>query len=238
MIAARKTANEANRMAEEFKIKIDEQASVTARLYQAGKQSRAGVTLLLGHGAGANQTSGFMVRFAEGLAARGIDVVTFNFLYTELGRGAPDRKDKLEACYRAAIAAATNHRKLKANRLMIGGKSMGGRIASQVAAQGVEGLAGLVFLGYPLHPPGKPEQLRIEHLPNVQAPMLFVQGARDPFGTIDELQPIIKQLKRRATLYAIEGGDHSFKVPKRGHPSQEQVYETAQDEIARWAQAQ
>lgn len=225
-------------MAEEFKIKIAEQASVTARLYQAGKQARVGVTLLLGHGAGANQTSGFMVRFAEGLAARGIDVVTFNFLYTELGRGAPDRKDKLEACYRAAIAAATNHRKLKANRLMIGGKSMGGRIASQVAAQGVEGLAGLVFLGYPLHPPGKPEQLRIEHLPQVHAPMLFVQGARDPFGTTDDLQPIIKRLKRRATLYAIDGGDHSFKVPKRGHPSQEQVYETALDEIVRWVQAQ
>jgi predicted alpha/beta-hydrolase family hydrolase len=238
MMAARQTANEVNRMTEEFKIKIDEQASVTARLYPASKQSRLSVTLLLGHGAGANQTSGFMVLFAEGLAVRGIDVVTFNFLYTELGRGAPDRKDKLEACYRAAIATVKTHRKLKANRLMIGGKSMGGRIASQVAAQGVEGLAGLVFLGYPLHPPGKPEQLRIEHLPQVLAPMLFVQGARDPFGTTDELQPIIKQLKRRATLYAIEGGDHSFKVPKRGHPSQEQVYEAVQDEIVRWVQAQ
>lgn len=225
-------------MAEEFKIKIDEQTSVTARLYPASKKTRLGVTLVLGHGAGANQTSGFMVSFAEGLAARGLDTVTFNFIYTELGRGAPDRKDKLEACYRAVIAAVKTHRKLKANRLMIGGKSMGGRIASQVAAQGVEDLAGLVYLGYPLHPPGKPEQLRVEHLPNIQAPMLFVQGARDPFGTTDELQPFIKKLRRRATLYAIEGGDHSFKVPKRGHPPQEQVYETAQDEIVRWVQAQ
>src|SRR5262245_11986274 len=116
-------------MAEEFKIKIDEQANVTARLYAADKKTRQGVTLVLGHGAGANQTSEFMVRFAAGLAARGFDTVTFNFLYAELGRGGPDRADKLEACYRAAIAAVRSHRKLKANRLMIGGKSMGGRIA-------------------------------------------------------------------------------------------------------------
>ena len=224
-------------MAEEFKIKIDEQAGVTARLYPANKKTRLGVTLVLGHGAGANQMSDFMVRFAEGLAARGLDTVTFNFLYTELGRGAPDRKDKLEACYHAVIKSVKSHRKLRANHLMIGGKSMGGRIASQVAAQGVENLAGLVFLGYPLHPPGQPEKLRVEHLPGINAPMLFVQGARDPFGTTDELQPFIKKLKRRATLYAIEGGDHSFKVPKRGYPSQEQVYQAAQDEIARWAQA-
>ncbi len=215
-----------------MRIKINEQDTVTAIIYPANRKSRANVTLLLGHGAGADQTSNFMVRFGEGLAARGIDVVTFNFLYTEQGRRAPDRNDKLESCYRAAIAAVKAESKLKQNRFMIGGKSMGGRIASQVAAGGVENLAGLVFLGYPLHPPGKPDQLRSEHLSKIGKPMLFVQGARDPFGTSDELRPIIKKLK--ASLYSVEGGDHSFTVAKRWPASQEQIYEAAQDEIARW----
>jgi predicted alpha/beta-hydrolase family hydrolase len=219
-------------MEDRLRIKINEQDSVTALLYYANRKTRAGITLLLGHGAGANQTSRFMLSFAEGLAARGIDVATFNFLYTEQGRRAPDRNDKLESCYRAAIAAVKVDGKLKSNRLTIGGKSMGGRIASQVAAGGVEGLAGLVFLGYPLHPPGKPEKLRSEHLPKIGKPMLFVQGARDPFGTPDELRPIIKKLKSR--LYAVEGGDHSFTVAKSWPVSQEQIYEAAQNEIARW----
>jgi len=215
-----------------MRIKINEQDTVTAISYPANKKTRAGVTLLLGHGAGADQTSNFMVNFAEGLAARGIDVVTFNFLHTEQGRRAPDRNDKLESCYRAAIAAVKADSKLKQNRLMIGGKSMGGRIASQVAAEAVKDLAGLVFLGYPMHPPGKPEKLRIEHLSKIGRPMLFVQGERDPFGTTDELRPIVKKLK--ASLYPVEGGDHSFTVAKRWPVSQEQVYEAAQDEIARW----
>jgi uncharacterized protein len=227
---------EANRMTKQLRIKINDQDSVTALLYSANKKKRAGVTLLLGHGAGAGQTSDFMVSFARELAARGIDVMTFNFLYKEQGRGAPDRNDKLEDCYRAVIAGATAIGNLQSNNLMIGGKSMGGRIASQVAAQSADGLSGLVFLGYPLHPPGKPDQLRSEHLSRIRLPMLFVQGSRDTFGTSDELRPVIKKLK--ASLYSIEGGDHSFKTPKRGPLSQEQVYEAAQDEIARWIKTQ
>ncbi|HKP85702.1 MAG TPA: alpha/beta family hydrolase [Blastocatellia bacterium] len=223
-------------MSERLRIKINEQDGVTALLYPANKKERAGVTLLLGHGAGANQTSEFMTAFASGLAARGVDAVTFNFLYTEQGRRAPDRNDKLEACYRAAIAAASGEGRLKSNRLMIGGKSLGGRIASQVAAEQASGLAGLVFLGYPLHPPGKPDQLRSEHLTKIRLPMLFVQGSRDPFGTPDELRPIIKKLK--ASLYAVEGGDHSLKVAKSQPVSQEQVYKAALDEIARWIKNQ
>ena len=190
-------------MKDKLRVKINEQGAVTALIYPANRRAREGVTLLLGHGAGADQSSNFMVSFAEGLAARGIDVVTFNFLYTEQGRRAPDRNEKLEACYRAAIAAVKAEGNPKQDRLMIGGKSMGGRIASQVAAEGVEELAGLVFLGYPLHPPGKPDQLRSEHLSKIGKPMLFVQGARDPFGTPDELRPIVKKLK--ASLYAVEG---------------------------------
>ena len=220
------------KMNNQLQIKINEQESVTALHYPANKKERAGVTLLLGHGAGADQSSKFMVSFAQGLAERGIDAVTFNFLYTEQGRRAPDRNDKLEACYRAVIASFIGKGQLKSNRLMIGGKSMGGRIASQVAAEGPSELAGLVFLGYPLHPPGKPDQLRSDHLARIHLPMLFVQGSRDTFGTPDELRPVIKRLN--ASLYVVEGGDHSFTVAKSWPISQEQIYRAAQDEIARW----
>jgi predicted alpha/beta-hydrolase family hydrolase len=175
-----------------------------------------------------------MVNFAGGLAGRGVDIVTFNFLYTEQGRKAPDRQVSLEACYRAVVDFVRHT--LRGNQLFIGGKSMGGRIASQIAATGVDDVRGLVFLGYPLHPPGKPEQLRAEHLSNIRKPMLFLQGERDPFGTADELSPLIKRLKPAAQLYAIAGGDHSFKVPKKTGLPQEQIYKIAQDEIARWLQ--
>lgn len=221
-----------------FSIRVDEDRSVTGITYAASGRERQGVTLLLGHGAGADQTSEFMVAFAEGLAARGIDVVTYNFLYTEEGRRAPDRGDKLEACLRAAISAVRGRKPLAGNRLIIGGKSLGGRIASQVAAEGVEGLSGLVFLGYPLHPPGKPGQLRADHLPRIGLPMLFVQGSRDPFGTPDELLPITSRLKPPAHLYVIEGGDHSFKVPKSAPVSQDHVYERAKDGIGEWIRGQ
>jgi predicted alpha/beta-hydrolase family hydrolase len=221
-------------MAEQFKVEIDELQSVTATVYPANAKGRAHITLILGHGAGSGQTSGFMVTFANALAARGIDVVTFNFSYIERGRHAPDPGDRLEACYRAVIDAARAEKKLKGNKLAIGGKSMGGRIASQVAAKGLDDLAGLVFLGYPLHPPGKPEQLRSKHLPNIKAPMLFVQGSRDSFGTPEELRPILKKLKTQCKLYEVEGGDHSLKVPKRTGVPQEQVYAAVQDEIANW----
>src|SRR5882762_2757900 len=109
-----------------FQIEVSHGESVSAMLYLAGKKNRAGVTVILGHGAGANQLHPFMRLFASGLGERGLDVLTFNFQYMEQGRRVPDPKAKLEACYRAVIDAAHNHKKLKANRLVIGGKSMGG----------------------------------------------------------------------------------------------------------------
>jgi predicted alpha/beta-hydrolase family hydrolase len=219
---------------EKLIIGVNERESVTALLYPASKRERAGVTMVLGHGAGANQLSAFMRMVAIGLAARGIDAITFNFLYTEQGRHLPDPKARLESCYAAVMDGARNHRKLQKNRLAIGGKSMGGRIASQVAAADGKDIAGLVFLGYPLHPPGRPDKLRADHLKEIHAPMLFVQGARDAFGTEDEIRAVIKELRLPATLYAVEGGDHSLKVPKRMGVPQQDVYETVMDEVARW----
>ena len=225
---------------EQLTIEVNNKETVSALLYPAAKKIRAGLTALLGHGAGANQLSGFMRMFANGLAARGLDVMTFNFIYMEQGRSVPDQKPKLESCFRAVIEAIAKHRKLKANRLVVGGKSMGGRIASQVvAARAEEPLAldvsGLVFLGYPLHPPGNPAKLRVEHLEQIQKPMLFVQGTRDALGTPDEIRPFVKNLRPPAKIYAIEGGDHSFKAPKKFGMDQPQIYEAAMDEIVSWA---
>lgn len=209
---------------------------MTALLYSAPKRVRLGVTIVLGHGAGANQLSGFMREFALGLAARGIDAMTFNFLYTEQRRKLPDSKERLESCYRAVIDAALKHAKLKKNRLVIGGKSMGGRIASQVATAEGSRVAGLVFLGYPLHPPGRPDKMRDQHLKEIPAPMLFLQASRDAFGTADEIRAIIKKHRLPAKLYVVEGGDHSFKVPKSAGVPQQEVYDAVMDEVAAWSQ--
>jgi predicted alpha/beta-hydrolase family hydrolase len=216
------------------RVEIAPEESVAALLYAAAGTDRAGVTLILGHGAGADQKSAFMVSFAHALRARGLDVVTFNFLYMERRRRLPDPNPRLEACYRAVIEALRQDPRLAGNKLAIGGKSMGGRIATQVAAAGIGALAGLVLLGYPLHPPGKPDQLRSTHLPRIAAPMLFVQGERDSFGTPDELRPILETLSAPAELYVVAGGDHSFKVPKRGGVAQQDIYEAIQERIDQW----
>ena len=225
-------------MPEQVHVEILPNRSVTALFYPAAAQDRAGVTLILAPGAGAGQTSAFIVNFATGLAARGIDVVTFNFLYSEQSRRLPDPNDKLEACWRAVIAAVRQRTRARRDRLAIGGKSMGGRIASQVAAAGVGDLAGLVFLGYPLHPPGRTDRLRAAHLPDIKAPMLFVQGSHDAFGTPEELRPIITRIEPLPDLYVVAGGDHSFKVPKRSDATQEDVHRAIQDHVAAWLREQ
>jgi predicted alpha/beta-hydrolase family hydrolase len=234
---------------ESIRVSVPPSDHVTALAYRTAPARRIGVTAILAHGAGADQNSAFMVHFATGLAARGIDAVTFNFLYTEHGRRLPDKNDKLEGCWRAVIAAVRDslhagRGRKAAGRLVIGGKSMGGRIASQVAAASTsqsvgagEDIAGLVFFGYPLHPPGHPEKLRAEHLGRIRAPMLFVQGSRDAFGAPDELRAALAGAKAKGDLYVVEGGDHSFKVPKRTGPPQDQVYDAVLDEIARWLRA-
>ncbi len=214
-------------------VAVNETDHVTALLYAASKTKRLQTTIILGHGAGGNQLSPFMKSFAAALAERGFDAVTFNFVYSERGRGGPDQRPKLEACYLAVIDTITAHKKLKGNRLVIGGKSMGGRIASHVAPQR-ESVSALIFLGYPLHPPGKPEQLRDQHLKEVTSPMLFVQGSRDPFGTPEELKHVFKNLKLPATLSTIELGDHSFKVPRSTGLTQQDVFASILEKIVEW----
>jgi predicted alpha/beta-hydrolase family hydrolase len=221
-------------VSERIRVKITPDESVTAIGYPAASRDRAGVTLILGPGAGSDQASEFMAGFATALAARGIDVVTFNFSYMEHGRRMPDRNDKLEACYVGVMEAVRNHANFGRGKLVIGGKSMGGRIASHIAANRVGDPRALVLLGYPLHPPGVPDQLRAKHLSAIKVPILVIQGSRDAFGTPDELRPMIRELKAPTKLYVVADGDHSFKVTKRSGVTQEQVYEAVQDEIEQW----
>lgn len=198
----------------------------------------AATTMILAHGAGAPQTHPFMTAFAGRISRRGIDVVTFNFPYMERGRRLPDPGARLEACYRAAIAAARARAGGAGRGLVIGGKSMGGRIATQVAAEdGTDGgsarVDGLVLLGYPLHPPGRPDKPRTAHLPAVAAPMLFVQGERDAFGTPDELRPVVAACAD-AELAVVEGGDHSFRTRGKNAATAAEVCDRAVDRIVDW----
>jgi predicted alpha/beta-hydrolase family hydrolase len=210
---------------------VDVASSKTSALFYSGAgESRS--TFVLGHGAGGSQSHPSMVGIAEVLSGRGFDVVTFDFLYAHAGRRIPDKNDTLEATWRAVIAAVRARAEVSQARLLLGGRSMGGRIATQVAAAGGAGeLAGLVLLGYPLHPPGKPEKLRAAHLPSVPLPMLFVQGSKDTFGTPEELGPIVAPL-RGSRLFVVQGGDHSLVV--RGEPRERTLARVA-DEVVLFA---
>ena len=189
-----------------------------ARTYAAEGTPRA--VFVFAHGAGAGQHHPFMAGVSRGLAAHGIDVVTFDFPYKRLQKSAPDRPPVLEQSFRDTVAAARKWS--TADRLFIGGKSMGGRIATHLAAQGLESLSGVVCFGYPLHPPGKPAQLRIEHLPSITVPVLVIQGERDSFGTPDELHPHLEAMTAEARLHVIPRGDHSLSVRGKA-PSETQA---------------
>jgi predicted alpha/beta-hydrolase family hydrolase len=208
----------------------------SALVYEAKNRTRRPTALVLAHGAGAPQHHPFMVSFAHALSDRGLDVLTFDFLYIAQKRKVPDRMPQLVACYRAAIEVAREEIPSARERLFIGGKSMGGRVATHVAAGDRElAIDGIVLLGYPLHPPGRPDQLRDAHLPDVQRPMLFVQGARDTFGTPSELKPILASLSPLPTLHHVDGGDHSFKVAGRDAKTrQAAIFAEIQDTIVEW----
>jgi predicted alpha/beta-hydrolase family hydrolase len=203
--------------------------SVTALRYEPPGETKA--TLALAHGAGADQQHPFMVGTANGLAERGVRVVTFNFPYTEAGRHIPDRSEVLIACYRAVVAQLRNELGQK-GPLFIGGKSLGGRMATHLAAEQEPGIAGVVCLGYPLHPPGRPSQLRVSHLPQIKLPILIVQGSRDAFGSPEEIRTHLAGL--RLELVVIEGGDHSFKQSKKVAPDPEVARTAILDAVARF----
>jgi len=184
--------------------------AVSAAWHRAPTASAA---LVLAHGAGGNLDTPALVETAREVAAQGFPVLRFNFPYRQANRRLPDPAPTLEQCYRAI---AVHARALFGNTpLVLGGRSMGGRIASQIAADSPPpGLAGLVFLAYPLHPPGRPEKLRDAHLPRIAVPMLFLSGTRDTFAGRDLLEATISRLPL-AQIHWLESADHSFKTPRR-----------------------
>jgi predicted alpha/beta-hydrolase family hydrolase len=203
--------------------------------YPTASGTVSGALLVLAHGAGAGEGHPFMVAIARGLAERGIDVVTFDFPYIQQKRKVPDKAPVLEAAFRDAISTA-RHGVGRDRALFIGGKSMGGRMATHLAAQGLDDLRGVVVLGYPLHPPGKRDQLRTAHFPKIRVPLLIVQGERDTFGTPAELEPIVGGMSAEITLHVIPGGDHSFAVPRSVERTTNSIYAGIMDTMSRWIQ--
>ena len=163
----------------------------------------------MGHGAGAGMDHPFLAGFCRAMAEARVATLRFNFPYVERGRRAPDPERALRAAWLAVFEAAVAG--AKGRPALAGGKSLGGRIASMCVADGMPA-AGLVFLGYPLHAPGKSDRPRAEHLERIAVPMLFIQGARDPFADPAVLGSVLKRLGKRATLEPVEGGDHSFRI--------------------------
>ena len=189
----------------------------------------ASATLVLAHGAGTSMDHPSLVALQRGLAERGTTVVTFDFPYRTRGRGMPDRLPVLVHAYDAVVAAI---RPEVPAQLFIGGRSMGGRVASHVVAAGTP-VEGLVFLGFPLHPPGKPGTTRAAHLSSIRAPMLFVQGSKDAFARRDLLSSVLRDLPT-ATLHDIPDADHGFHIPKRTGKTDDDVRREITDVITQW----
>jgi uncharacterized protein len=191
---------------------------------------------VLAHGAGAGMRHYFLAQAADVFAARGIATYRYEFPYMQDGKNRPDPPGVAQAAVRKAVAAAA--RVAPGLPIIAGGKSFGGRMTSQAqASQPIPGVLGLVFLGFPLHAPGRPGTDRAEHLTSVDVPMLFLQGTRDEFAQFDLLQGVVKGLGDRATLHQIEEGDHSFKVPKRTGKTESDVMNELAETIQQWAGA-
>jgi predicted alpha/beta-hydrolase family hydrolase len=189
----------------------------------------ARASLVLAHGAGTGMNHPSLTKLAAALATRRITTVTFDFPYRARGGGAPDRMPVLVAAYEAVLASLRDD---VPRPLAIGGRSLGGRVASHVVAAGAA-VDGLVFLAFPLHPPGKPASERAAHLASIRQPMLFVQGTRDTFARFDLLEGVVATLPR-ATLHTIAEADHGFHVPKRTGRTDTDVAEEMADTVAGW----
>ncbi len=214
----------------ERRIRVPDAGAVSALLLVP---ARPRALYVLAHGAGAGMRHAFMEAIAQRLAARGTGTLRYQFPYVEAGSRRPDSEPVLLATVRAAVAAGREA--AGELPLLAGGKSMGGRMTSRAAAaEPLPGVAGLVFLAFPLHPAGQPGISRADHLANVNLPMLFLQGARDTLADLALLRPVLERLGPRATLRVIEDADHSFHVPKRSGRTDGQVLDELAAAVAEW----
>jgi hypothetical protein len=216
-----------------LKIALGEKETVSAILMQP---LRAGACYILAHGAGAGMEHRFMEAVAEGLFVRDIATLRFQFPYVERGSKQPDRPLVAHAAIRAAVAKAVTL--VPSLPLFAGGKSFGGRMSSQTQAEeALAGVHGLAFLGFPLHPAGKPSAERAKHLARIEVPMLFLQGSRDALAELHLLQKTVKTLGSKASLTVFDEADHSFHVPARSGQTDDQVLSDALDQMASWMKA-
>ncbi len=211
-------------------IGVDEGRRVSG-LLQVPPGARA--CYVIAHGAGAGMNHPFLAGIACGITERGVAALRYQFPYMEQGSKRPDSPKVAQATVRAAVVEASSL--VPDLALFAGGKSFGGRMTSQAqATSALPGVRGLIFLGFPLHPPGKPSMERAQHLFEVQIPMLFLQGTHDEFAELDLLQPLIEQLGGRATLKLVQDGDHSFRVPARTGRTAAQVTSEILDAASSW----
>jgi predicted alpha/beta-hydrolase family hydrolase len=216
--------------AQKLDIEIGKAASVSA-LLDRPPQARA--CFVFAHGAGAGMTHPFMEAVASGLGERGVATLRYQFPYMEKGSKRPDPPAIAQAAVRAAVAEA--RRRCAGLSLVAGGKSFGGRMTSQAQAIApLDGVRGLAFLGFPLHPAGKPSSDRARHLADLHVPMFFVQGTRDNLAELKLLEPLVKSLGPSATLHRVEGADHSFHVPARSGRNDREVMNEILDRFAAW----
>ena len=202
----------------------------TSAIFEPGTGNEDSI-LVFGHGAGGNMNDRGVVATARALQERGIGTVRFNFLYKEKKSGRPDPMPKLKDTFTAVVERARNE--LSPRTLIIGGRSMGGRAASMLAADHFD-CAGLLLLAYPLHPPGKPDQLRDAHLPSITVPVLCFNGTRDPFCTPALMEEVLKRVKTKWEMVWVEGADHSFHVPKTSGKTDGVVLSEMGDRILDW----
>jgi predicted alpha/beta-hydrolase family hydrolase len=216
--------------AQKLEIEIGKAGAVSALLIRPA-QARA--CFVFAHGAGAGMTHPFMETFAAGLGERGVATLRYQFPYMENGSKRPDPPDIAQSAVRAAVAEAG--RSCAGLALIAGGKSFGGRMTSQAQAKApLAGVHGLAFVGFPLHPAGKPSSDRAKHLTEVQVPMLFLQGTRDTLAELSLIEPVVKNLGRLASLHVVKEADHSFHVLARSGRNDREVMDEILDAFAAW----
>jgi predicted alpha/beta-hydrolase family hydrolase len=215
-------------MNKEWRVIVGE--SETSALYDPADETE-GAVFVCAHGAGGNMHDRSMSKLAEALRARGLSVVRFNFLYRERKSGRPDPMPKLEECFSSVVAHARSE--LNPKKLIIGGRSMGGRAASMLASKNFN-CDGLLLFAYPLHPPGQREKLRDAHLPSIKVPVLCFNGTRDAFCTKELMERVLTKVTTSWDMHWIDGADHSFHVPKSSGKTDAEVLDEVGDATQEW----